>query len=53
MIKTTELYWDCECETNYIHSAEEDYCPICDCFKDEQPDSRIDEILRQGLSNDD
>ncbi len=45
MIVTNENYWDCDCDENYIHEkAEEKYCPKCDTFHFDQPDSREDEI---------
>ena len=45
MIKTNPNYWDCECESNYIHKkTETKHCVKCDTYEDEQPDSREDEI---------
>ena len=45
-ILTTPLFWDCNCETNYIHSSTEYHCALCGAINnDEQPDSRIDEVL--------
>ena len=38
-------YWDCECESNYIHKkAETNHCVKCDTHEDDQPDSRQEEI---------
>jgi len=48
-IKMTEKYWDCECEENYIHPKTQPKCNICGAVADEQPDSRVDEVLKQGL----
>ncbi len=46
MIDTTEEYWDCECEYNYIHPKTQKSCPICGAMADEQPDSIVDEVER-------
>lgn len=43
-IETNENYWDCECETNYIHSKSNVSCQICGCNAEEMPDSRQNEI---------
>lgn len=48
-IKTTEKYWDCECEKNFIHPKIQTECPICGAVAEEQPDSRVNEVLAQGL----
>lgn len=42
---TTEHFWDCECETNYIHPKSVSVCPHCGAISDERPDSRIDEVF--------
>jgi len=43
--ETTPEYWDCECETNYIHKKSVgNYCPKCKTFKTDQPDSRVLEV---------
>jgi Zn finger protein HypA/HybF involved in hydrogenase expression len=45
MIETNEDYWDCECETNYIHKKTEDTsCVSCGAHHFDQPDSRADEV---------
>jgi len=45
MIKTTPLYWDCECEYNYIHEkSKKPFCPVCNTHHDDQPDSRPFEV---------
>ena len=29
-------YWSCKCENHFIHSSYQgNYCPYCDCHKDE------------------
>ncbi len=37
-------YWDCECETRYIHHNSVDQCPICGARREHMPDSRVDEV---------
>ena len=45
MILLNADYWDCECESNYIHKkTETKHCVKCDTYEDEQPDSRQEEI---------
>jgi len=44
---TTENYWDCECEQDYIHAKNEQLCSRCYAIPDDQPDSRIDEVFEQ------
>ena len=46
---TTTLYWDCECERDYIRSAEMDVCLKCGHYAEDQPDSRINEVIAVGL----
>lgn len=50
---TTDTYWDCECEQNYIHAKSDQSCPsylpggickVCHAFIELQPDSRIAEV---------
>ena len=38
-------FWDCECESNYIHAKTQKSCKFCGAIRDEQPDSRQAEIL--------
>ena len=45
----TEEYWDCECFRNYIHSKTEEQCEVCGASKEDQPLSRIREVIAQGL----
>jgi len=42
---TTPYFWDCNCETDFIHSKTEKRCSICHAKSHEQPDSRVDEVL--------
>lgn len=48
-IKATEKYWDCECDNNFIHPKIQIKCNICGAIAEEQPDSRINEVLSQGF----
>jgi len=48
-IETTDQYWDCECEKKYIHPKAQKMCTRCGVERDEQPDSRVNEVLALGL----
>jgi hypothetical protein len=48
-IITTDQYWDCECEHNFIHPKECPICFKCGAIKEEQPDSRVNEVLDLGF----
>jgi hypothetical protein len=37
-------YWDCECEHDFIHTVEKNDCSVCRAIKEEQPNSRNNEI---------
>lgn len=51
-IHTTPDYWDCECETNYIHSKSETVCDKCGATREESPDARVEEVfLRYGITS--
>ena len=41
----TSLFWDCECDQNFMRPASEASCSRCRARRDEQPDSRLDEVL--------
>lgn len=43
-VETTSEYWDCECETDYIHSKKIKVCERCNTNSEEQPDSRVAEV---------
>ena len=43
---TTPLFWDCECEDDFIHSVSENDCLRCGSQREHQPDARVDEVLR-------
>ena len=45
VVETNPNYWDCECESNYIHKkTETKHCVKCDAHEDEQPDSIQSEV---------
>lgn len=48
-VKTTEKYWDCECKDNFIHPKTQNKCNICGAVAEEQPDSRVNEVLMFGF----
>ena len=45
MIRTTPKYWDCECKDMYIRSATQSACGACGAVREEQPDSRVEEVV--------
>jgi hypothetical protein len=49
--QTTPLYWDCECDDNYIHARDVSHCTVCGSNSQEQPDSRINEVLAAGFDS--
>ncbi len=48
-VETTEKYWDCECKDNFIHPKIQNQCGICGALAEEQPDSRINEVVMFGF----
>ena len=42
---TTPLFWDCECERDYIHACLEEACFVCKATQEESPDARVEEVL--------
>ena len=46
-VALSEIHWDCECESNYIHSNEASSCKVCGAIKEEQPQSRLNEIEKE------
>ena len=49
---TTPLFWDCECESDYIRTCLEEDCPVCGVTQEESPNARVDEVLcRSGALN--
>ena len=43
---TTSLFWDCECEEDYIHPAFQGECVLCKTQREDQPSARVDEVLK-------
>ena len=41
---TTDLYWDCECLTDYINPQQLSDCKVCGAERDDQPQSRVNEV---------
>ena len=42
---TTPLFWDCECQEQYIHPVSHNQCWICGTHRDDAPESRLNEVL--------
>ena len=44
-VVTDAHYWDCECNTDYIHHISDvEPCKKCGADPDEQPNSHVDEV---------
>ena len=41
---TDSRFWDCECKSNYIHPKSVEVCQRCNCYREDMPDSIIDEL---------
>lgn len=47
---TTPLFWDCDCDGDYIRSKLQFKCDACGItLDDDPPDSRLNEVLDAGL----
>ena len=44
MITTTTKFWNCNCEHDFFRHECETYCYVCDAEREDNPDSRVDEI---------
>jgi len=45
-MKTTPLFFDCECSHDYIHlKSQTETCPKCNAHADDQPDSHLQEVI--------
>ena len=44
-ITLTDQFWDCECKDNYIHEQDVEECSKCEAHRDEQPQSRFEEVV--------
>ena len=49
---TTALFWDCECEHNYIHPLHRRECYACSVQRDDAPDARLIEVIRYATEFD-
>jgi len=49
VVITNENFWDCECEHNFIHPKSEASCNKCGAVREEQPDSRENELQQMGF----
>jgi len=47
---TTPKYWDCECESDYVHPQYVTICPKCKAVREEQPNSMISEVIAAGFN---
>jgi hypothetical protein len=45
---TTSLFWDCECEEDYIHTLTEENCPACGATRENAPDARVNEVFNHS-----
>jgi hypothetical protein len=45
---TTLLFWDCECEEQYIHPVTQDVCFACNSHREESPDAHVNEVFRHA-----
>ena len=45
---TTPLFWDCNCEEEYIHPATQEVCLACNTHREDGPDARVNEIFRHA-----
>lgn len=43
-VAVTPDYWDCECEDHFIHPKDCEKCLVCGAIRNEQPDSRVNEV---------
>lgn len=50
-VEITLDYWDCECETKYIHPIANDECPFCKARREDMPNSRKDEVCAKNMFN--
>ncbi len=45
---TTSLFWDCSCDEHYIHPFTQPDCPACGDCREEAPEARVNEVLRNA-----
>ena len=48
---TVDNFWDCNCDTNYIHNKTQKSCPVCNAVhnEDDFADSRLYEVAEYLL----
>ena len=49
---TSNLYWDCDCRTGYIHPFGMPMCEECGTLRDDAPPSRINEMKFMSIHMD-
>lgn len=45
---TTALFWDCECEEDFIHPVTQEECFLYKTRREDQPNARVDEVLNHS-----
>ena len=48
---TTPNFWDCECEKNHIRRKAVPECPVCNACEEDQPDSRLSEVITEAAQH--
>ena len=43
---TTILFWDCECERDYIHPCTEATCLVCKAEREDSSNARVAELFK-------
>lgn len=43
-LELADQFWDCECEDLYIHPVTKRRCLACGARRDDQPNSRVNEV---------
>ncbi len=45
---TTSLFWNCSCNEFYVHPFTQPDCPACRDRREEAPEARVNEVLRNA-----
>jgi hypothetical protein len=45
---TTVLFWECECQQDFLHPIDQERCHACGFPRSESPDARLETVLRDG-----
>jgi hypothetical protein len=48
-LEFTDEYWDCECETRYIHPTGSNLCSVCGAARINCPDSKVSELKPENM----